>query len=296
MIPRAYITAWRATAPWAIDAQVEQDLVISRALVEIFSDPALAAAFAFRGGTALHKLFFQPAARYSEDIDLVQVTAEPIGPALNALRARLDPWLGAPQRRRGEGRVSLAYRFDAEGLPVTRLRLKVEINTREHFAVHGHLRKQVHVDNPWFSGAADVVTFTLEELLGTKLRALYQRKKGRDLFDLARALQKHPELDRSKVVACFGAYMRHGGTPCSRAEFEINLAAKEADRGFLTDVHALLAIVPGAPTAFDSGSSYDAGLFFDAGSRELYDAKQALATVRRELIQLLPGEPWRAGK
>ena len=33
MIPRAYITAWRATAPWGDEAQVEQDLVLSRVLV-----------------------------------------------------------------------------------------------------------------------------------------------------------------------------------------------------------------------------------------------------------------------
>jgi predicted nucleotidyltransferase component of viral defense system len=277
VIPRAHITAWRANAPWATDAQVEQDLVISRALVEIFSDAALAAAFAFRGGTALHKLFFQPAARYSEDIDLVQIAAEPIGAAFDALRARLDPWLGTPQRTLGEGRVALAYRFDAEGLPVTRLRLKVEINTREHFAVHGHHRRRVRVDNPWFSGDADVVTFALEELLGTKLRALYQRKKGRDLFDLARALQAHPTLDRSKVVACFVAYMKHGGTPCSRAQFEMNLAEKEADGLFLKDVHALLAVVPGGHKP----------------GQDAYDALEALAVVRREFVRLLPGEPWR---
>jgi predicted nucleotidyltransferase component of viral defense system len=189
VIPRANITAWRARAPWATDAQVEQDLVISRALVEIFSVPFLATALAFRGGTALHKLFFQPPDRYSEDIDLVQVRAEPIGPVMDALRERLDPWLGKPQRKQGEGRVTLVYRFESEGLPATRMRLKVEINTREHFAVHGHHRRRVQVENPWFNGETEVVTFVLEELLGTKLRALYQQKKGRDLFDLARALE-----------------------------------------------------------------------------------------------------------
>jgi len=57
MIPRAHITAWRRTAPWSSDAQVEQDLVISRALVEIYSEPALSSSLAFRGGTALHKLY-----------------------------------------------------------------------------------------------------------------------------------------------------------------------------------------------------------------------------------------------
>ncbi len=39
MIPRAYITEWRSHAPWIQDAWVEQDLVISRAIVEIFRRP-----------------------------------------------------------------------------------------------------------------------------------------------------------------------------------------------------------------------------------------------------------------
>ena len=72
MIPRDYITEWRALAPWVQDSQVEQDLVISRALVEIFSHPVLVDGLAFRGGTALYKLHLTPPARYSEDIDLVQ--------------------------------------------------------------------------------------------------------------------------------------------------------------------------------------------------------------------------------
>ncbi len=79
MIPRDYITEWRVEAPCVQDSQVEQDLVISRALVEIFSHPLLSKSLAFRGGTALYKLHIRPAARYSEDIDLVQIEAEPAG-------------------------------------------------------------------------------------------------------------------------------------------------------------------------------------------------------------------------
>ncbi len=71
MIPRAYITEWTQFAPWQLNEQVEQDLIISRALVEIFSDEYLSHELAFRGGTALHKLFLQSPSRYSEDIDLV---------------------------------------------------------------------------------------------------------------------------------------------------------------------------------------------------------------------------------
>ena len=73
MIPRPYIANWKDQAPWRLDAQVEQDLIISRALVEIFSDGFLRENLAFRGGTALHKLYLKPAPRYSEDIDLVQI-------------------------------------------------------------------------------------------------------------------------------------------------------------------------------------------------------------------------------
>lgn len=91
MIPRDYITEWRAHAPWVQDFQVEQDLVISRALVAIFSHPLLKDALAFRGGTALYKLHLKPAARYSEDIDFVQVNAEPAGLMMEALRSVLDP-------------------------------------------------------------------------------------------------------------------------------------------------------------------------------------------------------------
>ena len=65
MISRAHITAWRANAPWSTDAQVEQDLVLSRALVEIFSDPLLGKHLAFRGGTDLYKLYLLPPPRYS---------------------------------------------------------------------------------------------------------------------------------------------------------------------------------------------------------------------------------------
>ena len=56
MIPKAFINEWREHAPWRIDAQVEQDLVISRALVDMYSVPELRERLAFRGGTALYKL------------------------------------------------------------------------------------------------------------------------------------------------------------------------------------------------------------------------------------------------
>ena len=94
MIPETNITAWSLIAPWAEPRQVEQDLIISRALVEIFNHDFLGAELRFRGGTALNKVIFPEPLRYSEDIDLVRTTPGPIGPILDAMRGVLEPWLG----------------------------------------------------------------------------------------------------------------------------------------------------------------------------------------------------------
>lgn len=268
MIPHDYITAWRAHAPWVQDFQVEQDLIISRALVAIFSHPVLAKGLAFRGGTALYKLHLTPAARYSEDIDLVQVNAEPAGAMMDALREVLDPWLGKPQWKQTEGRVTFFYRFESENAPPVRLRLKVEVNSREHFSVYGFTGSLFVVDSRWFSGSAEIATYELDELLGTKLRALYQRKKGRDLFDLAVALDKGL-ADPVRVIAAFSAYMDHGGNRITRALFEQNLAGKRVDRMFAADIGPLLA----------------------AGYK--WDMESAAQSVSTRLIALLPGEPWK---
>ncbi len=186
MIPRDYITEWRERAPWSDDFQVEQDMVISRALVEILFEPVLAGALAFRGGTAFYKLYLTPPARYSEDIDLVQIEPGPAGPLMDGVRSALDPWLGVARWKQSQGRVTFGYRFQSEDVTALRLRLKVEINTREHFAVLGFTKRPFSVESRWYSGRADISTFELDELLATKMRALYQRRKGRDLFDLAK--------------------------------------------------------------------------------------------------------------
>src|SRR3990167_8901595 len=170
MIPKLHIDSWRTLAPWRIDTQVEQDLIISRALISIFSDPYLQAKLGFRGGTALQKLFFKPPLRYSEDIDLVQLDQEPIGNIMTKLRHILDPWLGKPKYKQGQGRVTFLYRFESEIPPITPLKLKIEINTREHFSVLDLKMHEFSVDSLWFQGQADIHVYQIEELLGTKVR------------------------------------------------------------------------------------------------------------------------------
>ena len=270
MIPRDFITEWSRHAPWSQIHQIEQDLVICRALIEIFSEPCLADRLAFRGGTALFKLYLSPA-RYSEDIDLVQIKPGPIGELLDGLRKALNPWLGTPKWKQTEGRVTFRYRFPSEdGLLMT---LKIEINTREHFTVDGLQKIPFQLSSRWFTGASGILTYTLNELLGTKMRALYQRKKGRDLFDLWYAFVGSDQSPAPKqVVSVFLQYMKHGGHQISRAMFEQNFFEKRDDAQFRKDIEPLL--VTGNTWNFDQAFDY----------------------IKGNLIILIPGEPWQGCK
>lgn len=273
MIPETNITAWSQIAPWAEPRQVEQDLIISRALVEIFNHDLLGSALRFRGGTALNKIIFPKPLRYSEDIDLVRTEAGPVGPILDAMREVLEPWLGQGSFAASPVAPKLRFRVPAEDDPDTQLRLKVEINIAEIEAFDQPVAIAYSVDNPWFSGAARIATFSAEELLATKLRALLQRDKGRDLFDLDHALKTLPELDIERIVALFGRYLDQQGQVIGRPEAEKRMLAKYARPDLLGDINALLT--PDQADALD-----------DAVGRA------AFVRVFTDLIERIPGQRW----
>ena len=183
MIPSMNIVAWGKVVPWPEQRQVEQDLIISRALAVIFGDPFLREKLRFRGGTALNKLHFPAPLRYSEDIDLVRTEAGPIGDVLDGIRKVLEPWLGRATFIQSPVAPKLRFKVPAEA--GGEIRLKIEINTWEIEAYDRLHSIRFRVENPWFSGEANIPTFSPEEMLATKLRAFLQRDKGRDLFDLA---------------------------------------------------------------------------------------------------------------
>lgn len=274
MIPAMNIIAWAKHTPWAEQRQVEQDLIICRALVEMFSDDMLRKELRFRGGTALNKLHFPKPLRYSEDIDLVRTTAGPIGPILDRIRGLLVPWLGQPNFDQSDVAPKLRFKTEAEDKASAALiRLKVEVNTREREAYDTPLIVPFKVENPWFSGSAEIVTFSVEEVLATKLRALLQRDKGRDLIDLAHALDVLEQLDPEKTVTLFGRYLAATGLSISRAQAEQRMFAKLDKPGFLADVRPLLAA--------EQASKYND----DAGRR-------AFLRVFDAFIRKLPGDPW----
>lgn len=272
MIPSMNIIAWANFAPWAEQRQIEQDLIISRVLIELFSDEFLKGELRFRGGTALNKLHFPEPLRYSEDIDLVRTTEGPIGPILDRIRETLRPWLGDAAFEQSPVAPKLLYSADAEddGPP---LRLKIEINTRDR-AIYDQPKDFLHqVENPWFSGQAFLPSFSNEEMLATKLRALLQRDKGRDLFDLSHAFSVFHDLDIGHVAALFGRYLQAQDLRISRAQAEERMFAKLASPGFLSDVRPLLAAAHAESVTNET-------------------MKAAFTDVFTRLVGSLPGDPW----
>lgn len=239
MIPKPYIARWQQNAPWNSFDQIEQDLVISRALVEIFSDEFLNKNIAFRGGTALHKLYLNPAPRYSEDIDLVQIKPGPIKPIMQRINEVIT-FFEEPRKTdlRGHG-PKMYYRFNSEYENV-RLRLKIEINGKEHFNVLDWVEYPFEIKNDWFTGKTTIRTYNLNELLGTKLRALYQRTKGRDLFDLDYS-RLNETINLDEVIESFNEYMKFSTNHIpTQKQFEMNIEEKENDHDFAGDMEALL--------------------------------------------------------
>lgn len=262
MIPEYAITEWRKTVPWDSLEQIEQDLVICRALVELFNDEFLASHLAFRGGTALHKLYLSPQPRYSEDIDFVQIKAEPIKETIIRISEVLS-FLGKPVVKQKANNNTLVFRFESEILPVVPIRLKVETNCREHFDIMGLTNIEFSVQNQWFSGKCQATTYRLEELLGTKLRALYQRRKGRDLYDLYMALSM-AEVDVDNLLLCYRKYMEFDvEKPPAQKEFLLNMELKMQDEEFLGDTNMLLR------------------------QGELYDPQKAYEVIKSSLLDKL---------
>ena len=272
MIPLNYIQEWRNHAPWSDMAQVEQDLIISRAICDLFNCNRLQGKVAFRGGTAIHKLLLQRPLRYSEDIDLVQTQAEPIGQTIDAVRESLN-WLGRCRTRQSEHTTRLQFAFVPETFPGTTRNLKIEINTREQNNLYKIKKYPYWMNCTWHEANTEIHSYEPAELFGTKLRALLQRNKNRDLFDLYQGIEQCL-LNFEKTVLCLEHYLKINDQTISRAEAEQRMLKKLY--GNLTD-----DVAPMLPY----GVQFDNNLALDAFN-----------FIWSELIARISGEPWKVSE
>ncbi len=241
MIPAAFITEWRARVPWLESYQVEQDLILSRLMSEIAGNELLGGELVMRGGTCLHKLHLPKPYRYSEDLDYVRRTTGPIGPYLDQLReVAEDVGLGVSGVDRARQMVHVI--LDAQATdPHGQIRIKIETNIAETTPFKTPTTIDHAVASRWWNGDAPIPTFALDEMMSTKLRALYQRRKGRDLFDLWLVLTGG-EAPPAEIVGGLEHYMQEN--VFTYPQLRLNLLAKLADADFRTDLASLVIDLP----------------------------------------------------
>jgi predicted nucleotidyltransferase component of viral defense system len=229
MIPYNAVTAWGASHTWPTREQIEQDLLLSKAICEIYTNRLLAGELVFRGGTALHKMILPQPFRYSEDLDFVRSSAGGIGDIMKEL-TELGKQTGFTVKTRlGQFPKVFWYGKAQTGRD---LKIKIEINTYERTFALPLVNVRYVINSGWFAGEADVRLFQSEEIAATKLRALFQRAKGRDLFDLW-LLTNRVDIDTSLVFQAFSAYRPEGFTSKKAIE---NLEKKLQDTTFRTDI------------------------------------------------------------
>lgn len=133
--------------------------------------------------------------------------------------------------------AKLIFKYETiSGLPA---KLKIEINTTEHFQVLPLCSVPFSVQSAWWSGDAKISTYELDELMATKLRALYQRRKGRDLFDLW-YVTKNQLINLDRLFDVFNKYCVNVAIHFTKGEFLKNLELKRDHQDFQMDMHALL--------------------------------------------------------
>lgn len=233
MIAENILENWRKNAPWPLLGQVEQDLIISRALVELYNNEYLKTRIAFRGGTALHKIILPKPLRYSEDIDLNRLETGPVKKVIDEVRDSLEKMLGQPKKVKSTNR-SVKIIYDYNSIDRIVRKLKIEMNVRETLPEKDLQEIPYSVDSNYFQGSTKIMAFHTEEMIGTKIRALYQRTKGRDLFDLFEVSKT--KVDWGNIVSSF----KKLNIGASQKDFINNLEEKMKDHDFLTDIKPLL--------------------------------------------------------
>lgn len=201
---------------------VEKDYALGWLLASIGQHPATRDAWLFKGGTCLKKCYFETY-RFSEDLDFTLRDSAQLDEAfLQGLFQELADWVHEqtglelpPDARRvevfdnGRGGRSAEGRIGYRG-PIARggdaPRVKLDLTDHEHVALPATRRPVHHPYSDQPAAGMEVATYAFEEVFAEKLRALAERLRPRDLYDIVH-LHRRAELapDREQLLAALRA-------------------------------------------------------------------------------------------
>ena len=172
----------------------ELDYRLVKTLQALYSDDFLSKRLCMKGGTAINKLYLAETSRLSVDLDFNHLgSKEEVLKEKHVVRELIMELLNKQDNsydvhyERAYGLTRIKARYKTVGGPVQNF--KIEISHVERFPIISPVKKKIKTPD----GLADIVTYTLEELTATKLRALLERFKGRDIYDLFFISQLKPD-------------------------------------------------------------------------------------------------------
>jgi len=194
---------------WAMREDViEKDYIIGWLLWGIGSNLRLSASWVFKGGTCLKKCYLETY-RFSEDLDFTVLPGGPVKPGeveplLQEIFGRIYECSGInfrekppfirmrPDGRSAEGRVYYRGPRNAPDFA----RIKIDLTTAEQVIRPTVPRQISHPYPDQFPVPSTVSCYSFEELLAEKLRAMGERSRPRDLYDIVNLFRRkeiHPQ-------------------------------------------------------------------------------------------------------
>lgn len=197
---------------------IEKDYVLGWILAGIDAHAAVSASWVFKGGTCLKKCYFETY-RFSEDLDFTLVDESHLDEAhLKTVLKEIAEWvedqsglmipaaqLGIDIYTNPRGKVSCQGKFGYRG-PVSPTsgsggwpKIKLDLTADEKLVLRPVRREVFH---PYSDRPAEGIwanSYAYEEAFGEKLRALGERTRTRDLYDVVN-LYRHGDTRPSSSV------------------------------------------------------------------------------------------------
>ena len=241
-IKKEQIEEWAAKKHFQEEAHAEIDLRLEFLLNATYQKEWLRKHLIFKGGTALHKIHLKENLRFSEDIDLEHRQNQKMFETINQILHLFEELDMEGKGINQKNNYKILSFYNSE-ITNQRERVKMEIGYKEDFSILGYTEKILDINNVCFASKVLVNTYDINEILSQKTRALYQRFKGRDLYDLF-VSRLHPDFDIEKIAKCFIRHMTNKKTgnnmmPVEK-EFILNIEKKEDNPDFINDIYRCL--------------------------------------------------------
>ena len=215
---------------WSLDLGViEKDYVLGWLLAGIAQHEALARTWVFKGGTCLRKCYYETF-RFSEDLDFTIVAGGPEEPEeLTRIFGEIAEWLGEEsgielflddksfvrrQNLRSKPTTQVRISYQGPNPPRVLPKVKLDLTSDEVLVERPVLRRIGHQYSDALPGNG-VLCYSLTELFGEKLRALTERCRPRDLYDVVH-MHRHPDL-----IGLAGAVRAVLERKCSHAGIDV---------------------------------------------------------------------------